>query len=35
MLEAKPLRAGRAVPPPIKARMIGENSDAGTDNEHH
>jgi hypothetical protein len=28
MLEAEPIRAGRAVPPPIKARMIGENLDA-------
>ena len=35
MLEAKPIRAGRAVPPPIKARMIGENLDTGADDEHH
>src|SRR5579864_4926984 len=35
MLEAKPIRAGRAVPPPIKARMIRENLDARADDEHH
>src|SRR5579864_5921802 len=35
MLEVKPIRAGRAVPPPIKARMIRENLDARADDEHH
>src|SRR5665811_1504555 len=35
MLEAEPIRAGRAVPPPIKTWMIGENLDARADDEHH
>ena len=35
MLETKPLRAGRAVPGPIKPRMIGQDLDPGADDEHH
>ena len=34
MLEAKPFRAGRTVPPPIQARVIGEDLDTGSDDEH-
>ena len=35
MLEAEPFRAGRAVPPPIKTRMIGQDLDSRANNEHH
>ena len=35
MLETEPLRAGRAVPGPIKPRVIGEDLDPGADDEHH
>src|SRR5579872_6442432 len=35
MLETKPLRAGRAVPCPIKPRMIGKDLNPGADDEHH
>src|SRR5579864_3004683 len=35
MLKAEPIRAGRAVPPPIKTRMIGEDLNPCPDDEHH
>ena len=35
MLEAKPLCTGRAVPPPIEARVICKNLDARANDEHH
>ena len=35
VLETKPIRAGRTVPPPIKTRMIGEDLDTGANDEHH
>jgi hypothetical protein len=35
ILETEPLRAGRAVAGPIKARVISQDLDSGADDEHH
>src|SRR5665213_2624440 len=34
-LKAEPIATGRAVPPPVEPRMIGEDLDARADDEHH
>ena len=35
MLEAEPLRVGRAVTGPIEPRVIGKDLDPSADGEHH